>query len=45
MKEIERQGIVDPKPNHNWKFVPEQWTVPAAKRDRELLFQTSDNKQ
>lgn len=37
-KEIERLGIVTPKANSNWKFVPEVWTKPAAKRDRELLF-------
>lgn len=39
MKEIERLGTVNPKPNHNWKFVPESWTIPAAKRDRKLLFE------
>lgn len=38
MKEIEREGVCDPQPNHNWKFVPEKWTIPAAKRDRQLLF-------
>ncbi len=27
-----------PKPNNNWKFVPEAWTKPAAQRDYELLF-------
>src|SRR3712207_9065106 len=34
MKEIEKQKVLDPKPNHNWKFIPESWTLPAAKRDR-----------
>lgn len=38
MKEIERQGTLDPQPNHNWRFVPEEWTVPAARRDSLLLF-------
>jgi len=38
MKEIERQGTIDPKPNNNWRFVPETWAVPAAERDRKLLF-------
>jgi 2',3'-cyclic-nucleotide 2'-phosphodiesterase/3'-nucleotidase len=38
MEEIERQGTVDPQPNSNWKFVPEEWTRPAAERDRKLLF-------
>jgi len=38
MEEIERRGSVRPAPNHNWKFVPEEWTVPAAERDRKLVF-------
>ncbi|MBO4463692.1 MAG: bifunctional metallophosphatase/5'-nucleotidase [Prevotella sp.] len=38
MGEIERMGTVRPKAANNWKFVPEQWTKPAAKRDRQLLF-------
>ena len=38
MEEIERQGVVAPKAAHNWKFVPEAWTKPAAQRDRQLVF-------
>lgn len=38
MQEIEKQGTLDPQPNNNWRFVPEAWTVPAAARDRKLLF-------
>src|SRR3712207_3388436 len=38
MKEIEKQKVLDPKPNHNWKFIPESWTLPAAKRDSIILF-------
>ncbi len=38
MEEIERMGRVSPAPNHNWRFVPEEWTRPAAERDRRLLF-------
>ena len=38
MEEIERMGTARPAPNHNWKFVPEEWTVPAAERDRKLVF-------
>ena len=38
MEEIKRQGTLHPKKGNNWKFVPEKWAVPAAKRDRELLF-------
>ena len=38
MKEIERQGIVNPQPNHNWRFVPEAWAKPALERDRKILY-------
>ena len=38
MQEIEKMGTVDAKPNNNWKFIPEEWTVPAAKRDSLILF-------
>src|SRR3712207_675348 len=38
MKEIEKQKVLDPKPNNNWKFIPESWTLPAAKRDSIILF-------
>lgn len=38
MEEIERMGTVRPKAAKNWKFVPEKWTKPAARRDRQLLF-------
>lgn len=38
MEEIERLGTVTPRAAHNWKFVPERWTRPAARRDRRLLF-------
>lgn len=36
--EIRKEGIIDPQPNHNWRFVPEAWVKPAAARDRALLF-------
>ena len=38
MKEIEKLRVIDPQPNKNWRFVPEEWTKPAAERDRKLLF-------
>ena len=38
MQEIEKAGVLNPQPHHNWRFVPEEWTVPAIKRDRKLLF-------
>jgi 2',3'-cyclic-nucleotide 2'-phosphodiesterase/3'-nucleotidase len=37
-EEIRKMGSVNPKPNHNWKFVPEAWVKPALERDRQLLF-------
>lgn len=38
MEEIKRLGTLNPQPNTNWRFLPEQWTQEAAKRDRQLLF-------
>ena len=38
MKEIEKAGVVDPMPNNNWRFVPVDWTEPALRRDKALLF-------
>lgn len=38
MKEIERLGTISPKPNNNWRFVPDDWAIPALKRDRKLIF-------
>ena len=37
-EEIERLGTINPQPNSNWKFVPEEWVKPAIERDRQLLF-------
>ena len=37
-EEIRKQGTVNPLPNHNWRFIPEEWTKPALERDRKLLF-------
>ena len=36
--EIEREGNVRPQAANNWKFVPEEWAVPAGNRDYKLLF-------
>jgi 2',3'-cyclic-nucleotide 2'-phosphodiesterase/3'-nucleotidase len=38
MLEIEKMGHVMPKANNNWRFVPSEWTEPALKRDRKLIF-------
>ena len=37
-EEIRKQGTVNPQPNHNWRFVPEEWAKPALERDRKILF-------
>ena len=38
MKEIEAAGTMEPQPNSNWRFVPDNWTRQAIIRDKELLF-------
>lgn len=43
MKRIEEVKVLDPKPLNQWKFIPEEWTVPAARRDYKLLFGTDKN--
>lgn len=44
MNYIEKQGTMNPKALNQWKFVPEEWTVPAARRDYEYLFGGGDKK-
>ena len=38
MQYIERKNIIEPRSLNQWKFIPEEWVVPASKRDYELLF-------
>lgn len=38
MKRIEEVKVLHPQPLNQWKFIPESWTVPAAKRDYQELF-------
>lgn len=38
MKRIEEVKVLDPKPLNQWKMIPEEWTVPAARRDYDFLF-------
>ncbi len=38
MKWIEKKNIVTPKSLHQWKLIPEKWTIPAIKKDKKLLF-------
>jgi len=42
-EEIKRMGKVSPKPNHNWRFVPEAWAKPAIERDRQHIFGNYDH--
>lgn len=38
MKTIEREKILDPQAQNNWKFIPEEWTKEALMRDKMLIF-------
>lgn len=38
MQEIRQQKDIAPKALNQWKFVPENWTTPAAQRDSITLF-------
>lgn len=38
MQEIEKKQRLDPKPNSNWRFVPEEWAREAGRRDSLILF-------
>ncbi len=38
MKEIEKAGTMAPRPNTNWRFVPEGWASEAISHDKALLF-------
>ena len=37
MMGIERQGTIDPQPQHTWKFIPEEWVDSARVKDEYLL--------
>ena len=37
-REIENLGVISPKANNNWRFVPEEWTKPALERDMKLIY-------
>lgn len=38
MEYIRKCGQVEARPLNQWCFVPEEWAVPACRRDRALLF-------
>ncbi len=44
MQYIERKKVIEPRALGHWKFIPEEWTVPASRRDYEFLFGKSGNK-
>ncbi len=35
---IQKKGQLSPRALNQWSFLPEEWTVPAIKRDYKLLF-------
>jgi 2',3'-cyclic-nucleotide 2'-phosphodiesterase/3'-nucleotidase len=35
---IQQHPDLKPEPLNQWKFIPEEWTKPAAERDYQLLF-------
>lgn len=45
IKYIKEQGTVNALPLNQWKLVPEEWAVPACKRDRAILFGHENIKQ
>ncbi|MEF8806128.1 MULTISPECIES: hypothetical protein [Bacteroides] len=38
MNYIGKKGVMVPKALNQWKIVPEEWAVPAAKHNSEYLF-------
>ncbi len=38
MQYLEQKKVIEPRALNQWKFIPEEWVVPAAKRDYEFLF-------
>lgn len=38
MQLIKQKGTVSPQVMNCWRFVPEEWTQPALKKDREIIF-------
>lgn len=44
MHYIQEKGLLSPHAMNQWKFIPENWVVPAAKRDYDYLFETETSK-
>lgn len=38
IRRVEEQGGLAPRCLNHWRFVPEEWTLPALLRDRRVLF-------
>lgn len=38
MQYIERKKMIEPHALNQWKFIPEEWTVPASRHDYDSLF-------
>lgn len=38
---IRSKNVISPASLNQWKFIPEKWTVPAAKRDSIRLFENN----
>lgn len=43
MQYIEQKKVIEPHALNQWKFVPEEWVAPAAKRDYDFLFGKAKN--
>ena len=42
LKSIESKGVIDPVSFNNWKIVPEKWVENAVRREKSLLFGTTN---
>ena len=40
MEYIAEKETLNPSSLNQWKFIPEEWTIPAAKRDYQYLFES-----
>lgn len=42
-EKIKRKKKINPHPLNQWRFIPEDWAVPAIERDYKLLFDEANN--
>lgn len=45
MQYISEKKVLNPRALNQWKFIPEEWTTPAAKRDYIYLYGRNSNKK